>query len=329
MSNISLVVLHVTIGKDSNGDGYGWYASVPQKVSKVPGVYEMLDITVDMQDKTIGVYALPNNVTEDQVKDNLVQSFTYTSSTDLPTQLLAAAQTAIKAYPADNYALKYSGHGSFGGIFADGAGNFLLTSGQFTYPNQVSTFLSGLNEASESQLAFLDFSTVCSTASAFNYYAMASYANYLVASNMERDDAYYTGGPKPDDGYAGFWTTTKGALDLEANLRGLLNAYQTLWSAWGGDGVMTQQPEQLSLFQLSAATPAAITMLNNLYNAGYSQVDVWWALNDYVGSNPSADNDAAEAELKATQIMKVNNNNQGGYKWSPALIESSNGLYYS
>lgn len=331
-NNPLLVVLHVTIGKDSNGDGYGWYAAVPQKVSKVPGVYQMLDITVDMEALTVGFYALPNDVTEDQVEHHLVQSFKYTSSDDLPTQLLAAVQTAIKAEPADNYALKFSGHGGGEGIF-----DFLLQNNDsFAQPNQITYFLSHVKEAmgTENLLAFLDFSTVCKTASAFNYAAMAPYAKYLIASDLDRTDGYGSGGPVPDQIYDSFWTTTEGKLDLEASLSNLLSAYYTLWSVWEADGGKDLYPQQLSLFQLSNATEDELTMMSAAYNivyfgqAGYttepSQYDVWAVLGAYVKDHPSAA--SHEVALKATQVMKVDN--RESFQWPSPLNEAANGLFY-
>ncbi|NEO83640.1 MAG: LamG domain-containing protein [Spirulina sp. SIO3F2] len=167
------------------------------------------------------------------------------------------AYDALKKFPCDHFGLKYTGHGVPNGAYE------AKLKGRFA-----SEFLAGVAELLGKNIAFLDWSTNCNSASLSNMLDQYKNVDYMVASDLlrggqryEQSDAQERDRISPwSKAYATYWSSSK---TIRQSLDEMLDAYNTLWHLSGAKKKSLQEYrfsinqggkqghyEQLSLFHM-------------------------------------------------------------------------------
>jgi len=217
-----LTTVLVCHGGSKANISYGWYIEPKIKGNEY---YQQLQVCNWEKDKILGLYKLPNNAQESDLKAAQIEEYRYAATPGRGSEshnLLEAYKKAfgkiVQDYPSQHFGIKYAGHGTMDGLFSDD-----LTG------EGIEDFLGYVTAILDKNIDFFDWSENCNVASLMNLEHQYAYVDYIVASDLFRrtpigDEQSITKSPK-NFPYK-FFSPGK---SIKQSLVDLLDAFQEVW----------------------------------------------------------------------------------------------------
>lgn len=313
--------------------------AIPQKVSDD---YQLVDVHCAVKAKTIYVLKSPAAIPSDGCIDYAKYVAKEISWKPYPNDEKKEYAARLEAYkeafdfiyknfPADHFAIKYTGHGSGTTMFEGTLDQFNVT---YDLPNG-RKFLSHATQKMGKKFAFLDWGTNCNSASWNNINAQQPYTDYILASEFLRatppiDKAVER---RPDDNYAKYWDKE---VSIEASLKRMMDDYDEVWSMpeckayWK----KSQKIQSLNLYKTSGFAAVkdklqpVIKAPKNYQQYSYRELertivpDV--SLYAYLKGEETS---TADKLWNAFQIKRITNQDAVDWSQLPRPLDKANGMY--
>jgi hypothetical protein len=216
---------------------------------------QLIDIHYASKEQKIYVMGFPNDMSiEVDVYDfYILESFSFDNKQkkSITEAYLKAVEYICKRFPSENYALKYTGHGTYNGTFEG-----TLVDKEYEYFLEKATQIQK-KVSLKDKFAFFDWSTLCENNSWANMKVEYKYADYILGSELMRGGILYNP-PNEDETdkildasttYLTHWNKNK---SIEEGILHFLEVEKTIFNNLLPFASKQQIPQSINLYKTAS-----------------------------------------------------------------------------